>query len=150
MNSQAATDCRKLPYCSLNDHTLAVTDFAFSCGTFPICRLYSTSMDGTCKVRATFDHYSCPSTKPQVWEIRTGKLSASVLSEIDCSVTHVSLDPSNRSLYVSCARSDVASKTSKANISNIVSVDLSTASEQNQPPWLSTAPQRKASQLPRG
>jgi pre-rRNA-processing protein IPI3 len=38
------------PYCTLSDHTLAISDIVVGVGKFPKCRVLSSSTDGTCKV----------------------------------------------------------------------------------------------------
>ena len=40
-----------LPYCSLSDHTLPVTDIVCGIGNFPLCRVITSSMDHSVKVR---------------------------------------------------------------------------------------------------
>ena len=40
-----------LPYCSLSDHILAVSDIIVGVGPFPTCRVLSSSVDHSVKVR---------------------------------------------------------------------------------------------------
>lgn len=39
------------PYCNLSDHSLPVTDIVCGAGSFPSCRILTSSADHTAKVR---------------------------------------------------------------------------------------------------
>ncbi|KAF8587848.1 WD40 repeat-like protein [Ramaria rubella] len=69
------------PYCSFSEHTLPVTDISCGIGTFPSCRVFTSSVDHSVKI----------------WDLSTHSLLSSFLLPQPISV--LSVDPSERFFF---------------------------------------------------
>ncbi|KAH7106050.1 WD40 repeat-like protein [Auriculariales sp. MPI-PUGE-AT-0066] len=73
------------PYCTFNDHTLAVSDLYCGVGLFPSLRLFSSSLDGSVKL----------------WDIATRSILATF--SFASPVSHLTVDPAERVVFAASA-----------------------------------------------